>query len=152
MFTLTNIENQITVSCNVIDYEFPDDRTDNWCVVKTEVKQGERSFKVTRALFETEELVNIFNWFDALSRGRLPAVAMLTFIEPYIRFQFLSYRDGVVQIGIWLEEQLKPDFKIKQFKMKKREWCIICDLDQEIFGELLKTIGDSVEHFPVRWR
>lgn len=150
MIELSNIENQITLKCDVVGYQFPDDLEDNWCLLKVEVKQIEEVFEAIDPALETTDLVTLYDWFKCLSEKRLPKFAEITFVEPCISFEFLTYQNGKIRIAVKLSHELKPNFKLKQFKFYQQEWNIVFVLDDKDFKKILNGIEAVKNQYPSR--
>lgn len=150
MLTLTNVEKHITLSCEIIGYQFPDSLTDNWCMLKINVSQGDKVFEKIDPALDSRELIAIQHWFKALADKRLPRFAHLTFTEPCLSFEYLACRDDNVRLSINLSHELKPSFEIEQFKSSSKDWRIVFELDDNGFTEALSSLERSIERYPSR--
>ncbi len=93
MIELNNIENNVRLKCDIVGYEFPDNLEDNWCILRVEVKQENQTFVRVDPALETTELVELYEWFESISKNRLPQYAQLTFTEPCISIEFLACKN-----------------------------------------------------------
>jgi hypothetical protein len=150
MLELKNIEGKIDLSLEIIGYQFPDSKSDDWCLLKATIIQGSDECELIDPAIETSELVHLLRWFSSLAEGRLPRYAHLTFTEPCIGFKFLSFKDGVVRIAINLGHELKPPFEIDQFRAKNNEWSIVAELKSNELTAIRNGIKHSLEVYPVR--
>jgi len=150
MFELTNVENNVTISLEVIGYQFPEQLEDNWCFLKVKVTQGDKQFERTDPALETTDLVGIFEWFKCLSKRNLPKWSHLTFTEPCISFRFLRCSESTVRIAINLEHELKPVFEIEQFGSKNSAWDIVFELNDSHFESILEGIEILILKYPNR--
>jgi len=150
MFELTNIENNVTISLEVIGYQFPEQLEDNWCFLSVKVAQGNELFEKTDPALEATELVEMYEWFTCLYKRVLPKWAHLTFTEPCISLKFLSYRANTVRIAIILDHELKPAFKIDQLGSKNGNWDIVCELSESHFKSILQCIDTQIQRYPNR--
>ena len=150
MFELSNVENKLDFKCQIIGYQFPDSKRDDWCLLKLKVKQGEHYFEQTDPAIETTELERLYDWFKCLSERRLPRFARLSFTEPCISFEFLACTDDSIRISINLSHELKPEFELNQFGFCNNDWKIVFNLDEENISKILENIRQTLELFPVR--
>jgi hypothetical protein len=150
MIKLTNVENKVELELTIEGYQFPDSPEDDWCLVKVSVKQNVENFNVVDPALESKEMIAILDWFKCLAARKLPRYAQLSFTEPCLAFQFLSCRDDSVRIAICLSHEMKPDFDLKQFGVSSSEWCVIFDLRNHDFNEIISSIEASVARYPVR--
>jgi hypothetical protein len=150
MIELINIENKIKLGCEIVGYEFLDRIEDNWLLLKVKVEQEGMIFEKIDATLTTTELIDLYEWFKCLAENRLPQYAHLTFTEPCISFNFLSYQNNRVRISIELSHELKPDFEIDQFKTKSIDWNIVFDLDSNVLEKTIVRIGATMNRFPIR--
>ena len=86
MLALTNIEGTVSLTLDVVGYQFPADE-DNWCLLKVGIVQGRDRFDKVDPSLETGDLTCLYNWFLALSERRLPSCARLDFIEPCLELE-----------------------------------------------------------------
>jgi len=150
VLSFQNTDHQIKLSISVEGYEFPDSMEDDWCQIKISVNQDGRQYESVDPALEAGELGNIYNWFECLSNANLPEFANLTFTEPCLGFQFLSYKNGVIRIAVELDHELKPKFKLRQFASKQTDWRIVFELEIHDFGTLLNELRKTINEFPVR--
>jgi hypothetical protein len=150
MIDLMNSESRVRLKLAIIGYQFPRQRTDNWCLLDVEVTQGDRVFHAVDASLETFDLVGIHEWFLRLSERRLPRWAELTFTEPCLSFQFVSCSDDAVRIGIQLSHEIRPKFALEQSGLRSRRWNVVCELRDEQFEGILEGVAAAIERFPTR--
>lgn len=150
MIELTNIEHNVILKCDIVGYEFPDSPGDNWCLLRVEVRQGNKSFERIDPALETTELLDLCEWFRCLSESRLPRYSRLTFTEPCISFEFLACKDDQVRISVELSHELKPDFELEQFQSKHSEWTIVFELNSKDFEKTLTGIKEAINQYPMR--
>lgn len=150
MFKLKNVEGNIDFSLEVIGYQFPDSKKDDWCFLKVKIDQGDNRCELVDPALETTELVQLLRWFSSLAEGRLPRYSCLTFTEPCLSFDFLAFNDGVVRISINLSHELKPPFKIKQFRAMSEDWNVVIELRANDFANIRGGIKSALEKYPVR--
>ena len=150
MFDLMNLENSVQLKCDVIGYQFPDSARDNWCLIKAVVKQGEEIFEVVDPALEATEIVTLYKWFKCLSSRELPRFACQSFTEPNLEFEFLACKEETVRIAIHLELEMKPEFKLKQFKSISKKWDVVFELTPDDFKSVLTGMEFAMEQFPIR--
>ncbi|WP_428243529.1 WapI family immunity protein [Gynuella sp.] len=150
MFRLKNVEGKIDFSLEVIGYQFPERKEDDWCLLKVKIDQGEDRCELVDPALETTELVQLLRWFSSLAEGQLPRYSCLTFIEPCLKFNFLAFNDGAVRIAINLSHELKPPFKMEQFIAKSEDWNIVIELHANDFANIDGGIKMALEKYPVR--
>jgi len=150
MLSLINSEHNLQLNIDVIAYEFPQKKEDDWCQVKVKVVQDNRIFDKIDPALEADEIEHIYDWFECLSNAHLPKYSNLSFTEPCLGFEFLSNRNGVVRIAVELSHELKPDFELRQFAREQKDWRIIFDLKENDFKRVLEGIKGSKGKFPVR--
>ena len=150
MIELTNIENKVSFICEIIGYEFPDIPDNDGCLLRVRIKEGDNFFEVVDPALEATELIYIFEWFQSLSKNRLPRYAHLTFTEPCISFNYLSIKDDIIKISVELSHELKPDFKLDQFGFYDFEWDIVFELSSVDFKQILKSINTTILKYPRR--
>lgn len=150
MLKLKNVEGKIDLSLDVVGYQFPDSKSDDWCLLKATIIQDGDECELIDPAIETSELVQLLRWFSSLSEGRLPRYAHLTFTEPCISFKFLAFNEGVVRIAINLGRELKPPFEIDQFRAKNNEWSIVAELKSNELAAMRDGIERSLKIYPVR--
>ena len=152
MIKLKNIERNIELQLVVMGYQFPNDSEDNWCLINTIVTQGNEKFEVTDPALETTEIIKILDWFKRLSLHRLPRFNKLTFTEPCLEFEFLACHDNKVRLAINLSHEIKPNFKINQFKRKTNDWNIIFELSDDDFKSIIVDMEAILMQYPNRDR
>ncbi|MET1255630.1 hypothetical protein [Aliikangiella maris] len=150
MIKLKNIEGKVSLSIEVVGYQFPESEKDDWCLLKVQVEQDNDSIELIDPAIETTELAQLLLWVSSLSEGRLPRYAHLTFIEPCISFNFLSFKDDIVRISITLSHELKPNFPLIQFGNESSEWCIVFELNENQFTNIRNGIKSTLERYPIR--
>lgn len=150
MIKLKNNDTNIKLKCGIAGYQFPDDHEDNWCLLKIEVQQDEQIFEATDAALYATELTELYEWFQCLSENRLPTYAHLSFFEPCISFKFLSCKEKSIEISVLLDDELKPDFALKQSESDNTDWNIVFKLSEQDFEKILEGIKTTIKHFPVR--
>lgn len=150
MIELENIENHVKLKCEVVGYQFPNNHKDNWCLLKVDIKQGDKSFEKIDPALETTELVELREWFKSLSKKRLPRFAKLTFTEPGISFEFLACINEQVRISIKLSHEIKPNFMLEQFRSEHSDWIIVFELNDKDFDKTICGIEAAIKHFPTR--
>ena len=150
MIKLKNIDGKVNLSIEVKGYQFPESEKDDWCLLKVLVEQGNNSVELLDPAIETTELVQLLLWFSRLAEGRLPRYAHLTFTEPCISFNFLSFKDDVIRISVTLSHELKPDFPLVQFGRESSEWCIVFELSENQFKNIRNGIKSTLKRYPIR--
>ena len=139
MLELKNVENKVSVSLNICGYQFPEVKTDDWCLVKASIRQSKRTFEKTDPALEASEVFELYSWFKALSENRLPSYSCLSFTEPCLAFEFLSFRNNIVRFAICFSHELKPDFRLNQFNARRNAWNVVFELNQvELLGVVLE--------------
>jgi len=150
MLNLKNVENNIELSLEIVDYQFPESDKDDWCLLKATIKQENERCELVDPSLETTELVQLLRWFSSLSEGRLPRYAHLTFTEPCISFKYLAFTGEVVRIAIELGHELKPSFQMKQFGRKYEGWSMVFELNESAFSKIRGGIKSALERCPIR--
>jgi len=150
MFNLKNVEGSVEFNCEVIGYQFPESKKDDWCLLKIVIKQENYECELIDPALEVTELVQLQNWFTCLAKKRLPEFSHLTFTEPCISFEFLANRSGLVRIAVRLSHELKPSFKLKQFQFESNDWDIVFEVDEKKLKEIIVGIKNSLYKYPVR--
>jgi len=150
MFNLLNVENKVELELSVENYQFPDSPKDDWCFVKTVVKQGDDTFEVIDPALETTELLSMLEWFRCLAGRKLPRYARLSFTEPCLEFEFLACRGDSVRIAINLSHEMKPNFDLKQFGLPPSEWKVVFELEKNDFDKVIPGIEAAIMRCPVR--
>jgi tRNA threonylcarbamoyladenosine modification (KEOPS) complex Pcc1 subunit len=62
----------------------------------------------------------------------------------------LAFNDGVVRISINLSHELKPPFKIEQFRAMSEDWNLVIELRANDFANIRGGIKSALEKYPVR--
>ena len=150
MLELKNVEGNVKFNCEVIGYQFPASKKDDWCLLKVAIEQAGDHCELIDPAIETTELEQLYNWFSCLAEKTLPRYAHLTFTEPCISFEFLAYRNGLVRMAVHLGHELTPNFKLKQFRSEVSEWVIIFELAEIQFKDILEGIQATLSKYPVR--
>ena len=151
MIKLNNIEKDIELQLAVMGYQFPNDPEDNWCLINTTVTQGNERFEVTDPALETTEIIKILEWFKCLSLHKLPRFNKLSFTEPCLEFEFLACHNSKIRIAINLSHEMKPHFKINQFKRKINDWNIIFELSTDDFKSVIMDLEATLMQYPNRY-
>lgn len=150
MLNLKNVEGSVELNCEIIGYQFPDSKKDDWCLLKVSIKQENERCELVDPALEAAELEQLENWFTCLAEKRLPKYARLTFTEPCISFEFLAYRDGLVRIAVRLGHELKPNFKLKKFRSESSDWGVVFEINERQFEGILSGIRKTLLKYPVR--
>ena len=156
MFELSNVEGHISIKFVIIGYQFPSDPIDDWLLVKLTVKQGNNVFEKIDPALTTQELINVYQWFNALHERKLPRFGNQTFTEPCIGLNFLAYRSDTVRFSIELSHELKPNFFIEQFKFPNKDkwfskdWHIVFEANNDDFIQILNSLTQDISNYPTR--
>ncbi|MCX8649990.1 hypothetical protein J3U21_06320 [Gilliamella sp. B2776] len=78
MIELIDITNTVNLQFDIVGCEFPDSK-DNWYLLKVFVQQDSNRFEKTDSVIEIADLHKLYNWFNDLSKNRLPSEAQLCF-------------------------------------------------------------------------
>lgn len=154
MLKLKNVEGRIELELSVAGYDPPQSSTTNWCNLKVLVTQDEDVFEETFPAIETTDITKLSTWFQRLAERQLPRFARLSFTEPCIQLAFLAYKEPTVRISVRLSHELKPSFKIKQFRspFDNPEWEIVFELNDEDFRTIICNLEQIETIYPVRLR
>jgi len=150
MLELKNMEGHVSIKCEIVSYEFPENPADDWCLLRVKIKQGENAFEKVDPALEARDVAQLYNWFKSLSENRLPRFAHLEFTEPCISFEFLACKNERVRFSINLSHELKPNFELEQFNSSNTDWCIVFELNTDGFSEVLKGIERTINKYPSR--
>ena len=150
MLELKNVENKVLVSLSICGYQFPEDKADDWCLVKASISQGKELFEKVDPALETHELFELHSWFKALSENRLPRYSLLSFTEPCLSFEYLSFSDDIVRFGINFSNELKPNFELNQFNSTSKNWNVVFGYKLCELASIAASIENTCKSYPVR--
>jgi hypothetical protein len=150
MILFTNVEGRVSIELGIVGYEFPFDTADNWCLLDTKVTQGSRIFHCVDPAVETSELISMRDWFHCLLSRTLPQWGRLWFTEPCLSFEFLSRKDDVVRVGVGLQAEMRPNFRLNQFGRRSQKWNIVCELHNDDLRSIVAELTSSMQKFPIR--
>jgi hypothetical protein len=150
MMQFRNVEGNVLLVLDVVEYQFPAHLKDDWLNLRAAVTQGDRVFERVDPAIEAPDLSHLREWFTALSQRKLPGYAQLNFIEPCLSFEFLACTPEAVRISIELKLELRPDFLLVQFGRRYRRWNIVAELNDRDFDGIIEGIARTQAHFPVR--
>lgn len=149
MIELTDITNTVNLQFGIVGYEFPDSK-DDWCLLKVIVQQSGNRFEKTDPALEIADLHTLYNWFNDLSKSRLPSDAKLDFTEPCFSLAFISYKNQMVTISITLSCELKPDFCFDASYDLQNDWTIAFELSKYNLVRILENLKQWIEKYPSR--
>ena len=149
MIELTDITNTVNLQFAIVGYEFPDCK-DNWCLLKVIVQQNSNRFEKTDPALEIADLQRLYNWFEDLSKSRLPSHAELWFTEPCFSLAFIANRNQKVTISIKLSCELKPDFCFDDLYELHDDWTIVFELTKSNLIAILENLKQWMVKFPPR--
>lgn len=149
MIELTDITNTINFQFAIVGYEFPDSK-DNWCLLKVIVQQNNNRFEKTDPALEIADLHTLYNWFDDLSKSRLPSHAELWFTDPCFSLAFIASKNQKVTISIKLSGELKPDFCFDDPYELHNDGTIVFQLAESNFIAILENLKQWIEKYPPR--
>ncbi|GKX58061.1 WapI family immunity protein [Leminorella grimontii] len=157
MLALTNIEGTVSLTLDVVGYQFPADEEDNWCLLKVGVIQGRDRFDKVDPSLETGDLTRLYNWFLALSERKLPSCARLDFIEPCLELEYVSHKGDDVTISVTLNCEIRPPFALKCAYGRyygspggDKSWKLFFNLGEKDFSSILAALKMSMEKYPSR--
>ena len=150
MLELKNLENSVLVSLSISGYQFPEDTTDDWCLVKVSISQGEEIFEKVDPALEASELLELHSWFKALSENRLPHYSCLSFTEPCLSFEYLSFCCDIVRFGIKFNNELKPNFELNQFNSTSKNWNVVFGLRPSELAFIAASVENACKCYPIR--
>ena len=150
MLELKNVENNVLVSLSICGYQFPKDTADDWCLVKASISQGEEVFEKVDPALEASELLELHSWFKALSENRLPRYSCLSFTEPCLSFEYLSFSSDIVRFGIKFSNELKPNFELNQLHSTSKNWNVVFGLKLGELASIAASIEHTCKNYPVR--
>lgn len=150
MLALRDIENNVLVTLNICGYQFPEDSNDDWCLIKAHIIQGEDEFERIDPALEAAELLELRDWFKNLSQRTLPRYSRLSFTEPCLSFEYLSFDDEIVRFSIEFSNELQPLFKLKQFHSSTQEWNVVFGLKPDELATIAATIEEVCRLYPAR--
>jgi len=104
--------NDLTLNLTISGFT---DESGDWIELQVGITQGKNLFSKTGSWLEAKDIWTISEWFNALSKNRLPKSASISFQKPNLSFNYLdsSYAGVVITVKIEPEEGL--DFKPRQF-------------------------------------
>lgn len=156
MLALTNIEGTVSLTLDVVGYQFPADEEDNWCLLKVGVVQGRDRFDKVDPSLETGDLIRLYNWFLALSERKLPSCARLNFVEPCLELEYVSYKGDNVTMAVELGCEIKPPFTLKRAYTRyygssgDKRWKLFFNLNAKDFSAILTELEAVMEKYPTR--
>ena len=150
MLELENIEKRVLATLTICDYQFPQDLTDDWCLIKLRIVQDDSFFEKVDAALEAVEVDEIHRWFESLSKGLLPHAARLIFVEPAISFEYLSNRDGIIRFCMNLRDEFLPNFKLNQLGISSSNWSIVFGLTAAQLASIAANVEQAYMRFPTR--
>lgn len=150
MLKLRNIENNVLVSLSICGYQFPKDTADDWCLVKASISQGEEFFEKIDPALDASELLELHNWFKALSENRLPRYSYLSFTEPCLSFEYLSFSNDIVRFGIKFSNELEPNFELNQLHSISKSWNVVFGLKPCELVSIATSLEQTCKNYPVR--
>lgn len=109
---------------SITGYQFPGIESDtdgNWINVKYECFYRDNQFEVVDPSLLTNELKEIYNWFDLKSKNQIPKYTSLSFLEPNLEFILYGYNNNTIRYGIKLGLEAKPPFRIEEFSISDDE-------------------------------
>lgn len=109
MIKLADITNMINLQLDIVGYEFSENEY-NWCLRKVIVQKSGNQFEKNDPSLEITDLYKLYDWFNDLSKGRLPRDAEFRFTEPCFSLAFISYKNQIVIISIMLNYGFEPNF------------------------------------------
>lgn len=150
VLNFSDTKNNIKLELSIVDYQFPNNKTDNWCLLKLNLSQENNIFITTDPAIEAMDLIDIINWFKCLSNYKLPKYGNLIFIEPCIEFKFIACHKDCVRISISLNNEMQPNFKLKQFGMTLPDHSLCFDLHSSDFYSIISNLESLLDIYPVR--
>ncbi len=149
MIELIDITNTVNLQFDIAGCEFPDSK-DNWYLLKVFVQQGSNRFEKTDSVIEIADLHKLYNWFNDLSKNRLPSEAQLCFTEPYFSLAFISYKNQVVTISITLNYEFEPDFCFEFSDELQNSWTMVFELSKYNLVTILENLKQWIVKSPHR--
>lgn len=158
VITFKNESYDLEFRLSIIDYQFPEIQSDydgNWLVLKYECYYKDKIFVTEDPSLLAIDLVEIFEWFNSLSKNQIPKYVCLGFIEPNLEFEVYSNKKGVIRFGIRLSLEAKPPFFIEEFivddtKDDENDFVMVFEASYQelkVFRDHFKKIS---EQYPVR--
>lgn len=102
---------------SVVGYQFPKIKTGydaNWLNLHYECFYNKNSFETTDPTLLTEDLDRILRWFKDIYENHIPEQISIGFMEPNLTFILYGKKNNLVSIGIKLDLECKPSFRIDE--------------------------------------
>lgn len=150
MIKFHNRDNNLKYSLMIEGYQYPELETGwdgNWLLIYSKVEYQNVNFERSDPCLVTSEVENIINWFRCISSGSVPEHTNLSFTEPNLEFQLYRKRNNLVQYGIKLDLELKPNFKIDD---SKNEFVMIFEHSFEELRKIALSFEKQLAKFPKR--
>lgn len=115
--TFQNPSHDLDFQLSITGYEFPEVKTGlsaDWLNVRIETRYKALRFRAEFPALCTQEVGDIADWFETISRNDIPRFITTCFTEPNLEFQLLANRDGEIRFGIQLSHEFKPPFGIRE--------------------------------------
>ena len=153
IISLTSYDEKVIFQCKVVGRENPNtedgDHDHSWLQLNVKVVRDKDTFNRTEPVIQDYELVDLYRWFESLSKNQLPESGILAFIEHCISFRFVHRINGIITICINLEAELEPDFKMDSDSNEKYdpEWQILFDLTEHDFTDILRALKLTTKRY-----
>ena len=146
---LNGINNQ-TVEIKISNYQFPsetdDDWDKNWLNIYLKVKSDVGNWQTIDPSLTTWEVNELINWFNTLSKDRLPEYRQLRFTEPNLSFELLdSNRKSLKMFRINFRLELRP-----QSAKEDKEYFVDCLVDNQELRQISDELKIELDKYPVR--
>lgn len=115
--TFRNPSHDLDFQLSIPGYEFPEIKTGlsaNWLIVRARTRYKALRSCVDFPALCAQELGDIADWFETISRNDIPRFVTAGFIEPNLEFELLANRGDKVRFGIRLSHEFKPPFRIEE--------------------------------------
>ena len=148
MISFRNPEIDLEFDFSINDYQFPDTTCGpdaNWLIVAVECRYQGKVFVKTDPSLDAQELEEIFNWFQSISRNTIPKYTYLSFTEPNLEFQLYHSKSGRIRFGIKLDAECKPPFHVSESTIEPVE-------PHDDFVMMFENSFDEISDYSARYR
>ncbi|HFO9548035.1 TPA: hypothetical protein ACHK6D_003468 [Escherichia coli] len=151
MITLSNSELAVTLTLEVMGYQYPDANNfwdGNWLFLKVGVTQGNQRFEKIDPAIGTYDLTKLHRWFTTLLQRPYPdgyPEKNLEFTEPCLAFEYTGYSGDVIIIKVILACALCPTFH-----KTENIWQAEFRLADADIALILANLESSIQDYPLR--
>ena len=151
MITLSNSELAVTLTLEVMGYQYPDANNfwdGNWLFLKVGVTQGNQRFEKIDPAIGTYDLTKLHRWFTTLLQRPSPdgyPEKNLEFTEPCLAFEYTGYSGDVIIIKVILACALCPTFH-----KTENIWQAEFRLADADIALILANLEPSIQDYPLR--